>query len=70
MSRSDVWVVVQGNVDADVVIGSHGSNDDLMLVTGADLESQLVNWVDIIESKHWARHRDYATLGLFRDHVK
>lgn len=70
VNRSDVWVVVQGNVDADVVIGSHGSNDDLMLVAGYDLEAQLVNWMDIIESKSWTRHRDYATLGLFREHVK
>lgn len=70
VDRADVWVVVQGHNDADVIIGSNDSNDDLMLLPGSALEAQLLGWVDIIESNHWARHRDFGTLELFRKHVK
>lgn len=70
LNKTDVWVVVQGHNDADVVIGSHDASDSILLVAGHDLEAQVRNWMDLVDSKGWARYTDPRVLSLFGDNLK
>lgn len=70
LNKTDVWVVVQGHEDSGVVIGTHDASDSILLVAGKDLEAQVKNWIDLVDSKGWDRYADYRTLGLFQDHLK
>lgn len=70
LNKTDVWVVIQGHKDSDVVIGSHDSSDSILLVAGKDLDEQVRNWMSLVDSKGWARYADQRVLGLFQDNLK
>lgn len=70
LNKTDVWVVVQGHNDADVVIGSHNASSSIMLVAGKELEEQVANWISLVDTKGWERYTDPRVLSLFLDNVK
>lgn len=70
LNKTDVWVVVQGHNDSDVVIGSHNASSSILLVAGKELEEQVVNWISLVDTKGWERYTDPRVLSLFLDNVK